>query len=710
MMRLPVLRMLLGVAILCGTSAPWREARAGQLRAGIAKVDVTPPELPVLINGGMLSRSGTRIKSRLFARAVAVSDGDETACLVIVDSCMLPRTLLDEAKERASKATGIPADHIAIGATHTHTAPASMGCLGTDADPRYVPFIKEKLVEAVVAAAGSLEPSEVGFAKTNADVFTAPRRWIRRPDRIALDPFGNPTVRANMHAARNPDDVTGVAGPEDPDLSLIAFRRPDGSQLCVLANFSMHYYGDRDISSDYFGIFCDYLEQRLTRGAPCLAIMSHGCSGDIWRRDYSKPPDQWDPFPTIEKYAHALGDLALSALKSVDYRREAVVRMAEARLPMKYRVPDTQRLEWARRIVAEMGDRPPRNTTEVYAREQIYLHEWQETEVVVQALRIGDIGIATTPTETYAISGLKIKAQSPLPNTIVLDLTNGGDGYIPPPEQHVLGGYNTWPARSAGLEVTAEPRIVEACLELLEEVSGHSRRPYVPPNGPGVRRLLSLRPIAYWRLEDFSGPMALDTVAKRPTGHFEPGVVFYLPGPASEFLAGPGAVNRAAMFAGGRLRTVLSTIGDNYTVSLWIWNGMPLDARPIAGWFFGRGSDGGVAAYAEQLGVGGTRASGRLVYGFGPDILATGQGVVERWQWHHVALVRSGKDVRVYLDGRLDIECNVPEIPAAASNWFFGGRTDRSSTWEGRLDEIAVFSRALTAEEIQTLAPAQRQE
>ena len=40
----------------------------------------------------------------------------------------------------------------------------------------------------------------------------------------------------------------------------------------------------------------------------------------------------------------------------------------------------------------------------------------------------------------------------------VIELANGGDGYIPPPEQHLLGGYNTWPARSAGLEVGAEPR------------------------------------------------------------------------------------------------------------------------------------------------------------------------------------------------------------------------------------------------------------
>ena len=46
---------------------------------------------------------------------------------------------------------------------------------------------------------------------------------------------------------------------------------------------------------------------------------------------------------------------------------------------------------------------------------------------MVQALRIGDMAIATTPTETYAITGLKIKAASPLRHTVVFDLANGGD-------------------------------------------------------------------------------------------------------------------------------------------------------------------------------------------------------------------------------------------------------------------------------------------
>ena len=49
-----------------------------------------------------------------------------------------------------------------------------------------------------------------------------------------------------------------------------------------------------------------------------------------------------------------------------------------------------------------------------------------------------------------------------------IELANGSEGYIPPPEQHALGGYTTWPARTAGLEVQAEPKIVETVLWLFE--------------------------------------------------------------------------------------------------------------------------------------------------------------------------------------------------------------------------------------------------
>ena len=276
-----------------------------EFKAGSAVVDITPTKLPVLVNGGMFSRSVDKIKTRLHARAVALADDKIQVAIVIVDSCMLPRPLLDEATSLASQRSGIPARRILIAATHAHSAPSSMGRLGTEADPAYPPFLRDKLVEAIAAAQSALEPARIGFATANAAEFTALRQWIRRPDRLTEDPFGNLTVRANMHAGRNWDDVTGEAGPEDPDLSLISIQARNGRPLAVLGNFSMHYVGDQNISADYYGLFCEGLQQRIApqaaQGTPVFVeLLSHGCSGDIWRRDYTKPASEWNAKLTID--------------------------------------------------------------------------------------------------------------------------------------------------------------------------------------------------------------------------------------------------------------------------------------------------------------------------------------------------------------------------------------------------------------------------
>jgi hypothetical protein len=230
-----------GLILACVLSLSWpcSTAVAG-LQAGAAVVDVTPERFPVLVNGGMLAHSATGATSRLNARALVLDDGRERVAIVVVDSCMMPRDLLDEAKRLASQRTKIRPDRMMISATHAHSAASSMGCLGTDADPAYVPYLREKLAEAVAAAEVNLEPAKVGWAVENAAEFTALRRWILRPDKIGLDPFGNPTVRANMHAGANPENVTGESGPEDPDLSLISLQSTDGRPIAVLANFSMH--------------------------------------------------------------------------------------------------------------------------------------------------------------------------------------------------------------------------------------------------------------------------------------------------------------------------------------------------------------------------------------------------------------------------------------------------------------------------------------
>jgi hypothetical protein len=89
----------------------------------------------------------------------------------------------------------------------------------------------------------------------------------------------------------------------------------------------------------------------------------------------------------------------------------------------------------------------------------------------LQAIRIGDLGITALPCEAFGSTGLEIKRKSPLQPTFNIDLANGYFGYLPPPEQHKLGGYTTWRARTSMLEVDAEPKVVTTILEMLEGVA-----------------------------------------------------------------------------------------------------------------------------------------------------------------------------------------------------------------------------------------------
>lgn len=690
------------------TSGVFHQQAIAEFRAGAAVTDVTPVDLPAIVNGGMLSRSLNVINTRLHARAIVLADDNTKIAIVVVDSCMMPRPLLDDVKASASKQTGIPTSHILISATHTHSAPSCMGALGTDADPNYIPFLKGQVVQAIKSALAQLEPAQIGFTTANAAEFTALRRWIRRPDRIALDPFNNPTVRANMHSANNWDDVTGESGPEDPALSLISIQSRDGKPLAVLANFSMHYFSDKNISADYFGLFSEGLKERIAPKSEFVGMMSHGCSGDIWRRDYRKPKGERGDDRTIVEYTNGLLDIAEPAYRKIQYQSNVELKMAEKRMTLNYRVPNLQLREWAQRIVDDMGDRPPKSKTEVYAMEQLILHERQQTEIVVQALRIGEIGIATTPNETYAITGLKIKQASPLKHNMVIELANGGDGYIPPPEQHLFGGYNTWAARSAGLEILAEPKITEACIELLEDVSNRPRKVHQQTRGSAATTIAQSKPVAWYRFDEMAGPIAVDSSGQHNDAFFEPRVTFFLKGPRSDVFCTRNEVNRAAMFVGGRVQTRLSHLADTYTVSMWIWNGMPAEGRDVAGWFFSRGNNHGLSKYGEHLGVGGKSGhTAKLIYQSGNNAagMASGKTEIMRWSWNHVVFVRENKNVRVFLNGKLEIETHSDiKTPAGLDRFFIGGRSDNRFNWEGRIDEVAFFNRSLGFQEIQKLS------
>jgi hypothetical protein len=156
-------------------------------------------------------------------------------------------------------------------------------------------------------------------------------------------------------------------------------------------------------------------------------------------------------------------------------------------------------------------------------------------------------------------------------------------------------------------------------------------------------------------------------------------------------------------FAGGRLRVDASTLGATYSVSMWVWNGMPRNGRPVTGYLFSRGKDGLKEVPGDHLGIGGTHShSGKLFLfnGNKRDELLGGKTVLPLRTWSHVVLVREQEMATIYLNGVQEVTAELTATHGNTPDAFLGGRSDNFANLEGRLDEVAIFSRALSAAEV----------
>jgi putative membrane-bound dehydrogenase-like protein len=677
-------------------------------RAGAATININPASSESIIAGGFLEGRASAVHDSLWVRAIVLDDGSTKLALVVVDTCMMPRTLIDQAKRTASEQCGIPTQHMLVSATHTHSAPAAMGCLGTRQDEAYAAMLPGKIAEAIVAAHGRMQPARIGWGSVDDWEHTHNRRWIRQDNRKVVDPFGEATGMANMHPGYLSPDVIGPSGPVDPTLSIISVQSLDGKPIAVYANYSQHYFGTSAISADYYGLFCKYIAEMLGESGdgngPFVCAISQGTSGDLMWMDYGIPAKSI----TMAQYAEAVSRYAEKVLDGIQYQSHAALGCVEKNLQLRYRVPSESRRKWAEPIAAQIQGDVPKSIPEVYAREALILHERQSTEIKLQSIRIGDLTIAALPNEVYALTGLKLRGRSPGSHHFNVELANGADGYIPPPEQHKLGGYTTWPARTAGLEIPAETKIVDALVDGLEQVTGKPRRVMSDEHGPYAQQIMSLKPIGYWRLNDEDGLVARNAVERGAEGNLLGSYAWYLPGVGcgtgigdgeslrpSRF-SGPSQINRAVHLVDGIFFANTDGIADRYTLSYWFWLGEKSGASQRSG-ILSSGPQG-EKLIVDQDPEHRVHLKLELPVPLGeqPRTLSS-QASYFADRWTHVSIVRSGKQLSVFVNGRRQDDLTVDNAPLLASTLQCGVQL------QGKLDEIALFRDPLNDEEISTL-------
>ena len=188
-------------------------------QAGAFAVDITPLEFPVLVNGGVRERVANQAHDPLHARCLVLDDNITQLAIVVVDSCLIPRSLADEAKALAAEDTGIPSERILISATHTHSAPSLCGCLGTDRDERYAKWLPGRIAEGIHKARENLEPARIGWAVGRDEKNVYCRRFLMKPGTALTNRYSDKRAdRAQMNPGHNNPNAIRRTGPADPKI------------------------------------------------------------------------------------------------------------------------------------------------------------------------------------------------------------------------------------------------------------------------------------------------------------------------------------------------------------------------------------------------------------------------------------------------------------------------------------------------------------
>ena len=469
---------LLTVSFVCSSLVAAENARLS-LKAGAVAQDITPREFPISVNGNMSDVLAQSAHDPLHARCLVIANDETSLAIVVCDSCMLPRELVDAARERASKRTGIPASNILVSATHAHSCPTATGVFQSEPDARYVQFLIEQVAVGIARAKERLEPARVGWTTVDEPSQLFNRRWLLRPGETAEDPFGGRTDRVKMNPGFSNPQVDGQAGSVDPQIAVLSVQSRDGRPIALLANYSLHYVGGVSgptVSADYFGEFAVRMARHLKAAETdpaFVGIMSNGTSADVNNVNFSlaagpKRQSYEQMGIVAEVVAHAVS----KAHDRIQFHESLPLRVRETEIELGVRVPTPDEMADAESRLSAVTERPLKGLPLVYARETTLLAKYPATvKARLQAIRIGGLGIASSPCETFTETGLAIKKNSPLKTTFTIELANGYNGYLPPPDQHALGGYETWRARSSYLATDAEPKIRAALLKLLHEVA-----------------------------------------------------------------------------------------------------------------------------------------------------------------------------------------------------------------------------------------------
>ena len=457
-------------------------SRSDTLYAGAAEIDITPDPGTQIAGGIGTLRPTEQVEQRLFARALALRQGETRLCYFSSDNLAIRSDFAEAVRAEATKRFGLRPEELIVNCTQNHLSPSVGHCFCLDepfwrrwvtadlewvlgGDPRYSAAFVERAARVIGDALGRLQPVTARAGRGVEGRIAYNRRTVMRDG------------SARMHAAAGDPNVMHVEGPADPEVSVLLLTGGDGKPVAALLHFTSHpchSAGLRTVAGGWPGAWCEGMKPLLDGGIP---LVVNGCCGNVHPRN-PLAPGETKTYAEMGRILTADAERIMQGLVPVDGPLLGAVR----KIQIPLRDLDVVRVRAAERLL-EQNPTPMWTNAEktqidwkwIYAISMLDLARYKEAnprfEYEVQAFRLGDVSLLALTGEPFVEAQLKIKLGSPARFTMIAHMSNGYVGYIPTPEAIQRGGYETDTCHWSKLTSGALDMITAASGELLRALA-----------------------------------------------------------------------------------------------------------------------------------------------------------------------------------------------------------------------------------------------
>ena len=419
-----------------------------KLKAGAASREIVADDT-MIIAGGILPNKALGQEGMLRACAL-VLQADIRLAIIMCDVLFFSRDFLDRVGGKIEAQYGIPFENIMFTTSHTHHAPPTFKVHGYDLDEVFLERVEESILAAVKAAVERLEGSdevELCFCLGSEDTVGVNSRLLMKDGTIAWYGY-------------DMDETIRPTGPMDPELPVLAFRRPDGGYEGIIFNHSCHNIGSYNTnvrSPGFYGLAAHELESKL--GGTVFYIP--GAFSSTHNLGVPNNEAVFRIRTAVEQSIPKFRTGLMGPLKSVKVEFEYKVREFDEE------AEDKAVSYWCNKWNKDAGA-----IIDVFRkmRDDLAKHQGETRQTWLQALLLGDIAFVGIPAELFTVLGMEIKRRSPFRYTYVVGVANDFIGYVADRQAYDLGGYQVWTGYHCFAAPGTGETIVEESLNLLSEL------------------------------------------------------------------------------------------------------------------------------------------------------------------------------------------------------------------------------------------------